>query len=164
MDSAIALFTEITIKTSSDNANDALDRISNIEQFKKYNKAFDLFVKAELKNEQRKYPEAVQLYIESADAGANTELSEKAFIIASELEAKMNHTDKARELLLKILAQNPETYNGDYILYNLGQFYNIEGNKTEALNKFNELLAKYPRSIYLNQARELIRQIRPKVN
>ncbi len=159
-DSAIALFTDITIKTSSDKANDALERISNIEQFKKYNKGFELFIKAELKNEQKKYPESVNLYNEAADAAANTELSEKSLMIASELEAKMKHIDKAREFLLKILAENPDTYNGDYILFNIGQYFYMEGKKLEALNKFNELLAKYPRSIYLNQSRELIRQIR----
>lgn len=163
-DSAIALFTDITLKTNSDNANDALERISNIEQFKKYNKAFELFIKGELRNEQKKYQEAVDFYNEAADAAINTELSEKALITASELEAKMKHTVKAREFLQKILNQNPDTYNGDYILYNIAQYYNTEGNKTEAMNKFNELLAKYPRSIYLNQARDIIRRIRPKAN
>ena len=164
IDSAIALFTDITVMTSSDDANDALEKISNIEQFKKYNKGFELFLKAELKNEQKKYDDAVSMYIESANAASNSELSEKAYIAASEIEAARKHFSKAREFLQQMLLQNQESLNGDYILYHVGKYYVAEGNKADAMIKFNELLAKYPRSIYLNPAREIIQQIRPKAN
>lgn len=162
LDSALVHFTELSQASNSDIANDALEKITILEPNKELVKALNLYSNAELKLLQRKYDDACGLFLESAKSAEGSELSEKAMISAAKLDIKLKRPSNAIQILQKLLDSNPETIYGDYILFNIGIINKDNGNNEASLKYFNDLLQKYPRSIYSEQTRENIRTLRSK--
>jgi len=161
-DSALTHFTDLSMFSKTNVANDALEKVTIIEPNKGMVKALNLFAKAELKDRQKKSDEASKLFFEASQAADGTELAEMALMKAAKIENQLNRRANERVYLQKILDSNPETIYGDYSLYHIGKSYFEENNYELALTKFNELLSKFPRSIHSDDTRDKIRIIRAK--
>ncbi|MGA2298246.1 MAG: tetratricopeptide repeat protein [FCB group bacterium] len=160
IDSSMTLFTKISVNTSSDVANDALNKILLIEQNKQYTKALPIYAKAELRELQGKPDEANDLFKQVSETTEGTDIAERSIINSAKIFFKKSDYINAMKLLQSLLEKNPETIYGDKICLFIGDIYTAEKNIDSALKIYTELITKYPRSIYLQEAREKIIKLR----
>jgi tetratricopeptide (TPR) repeat protein len=160
IDSALVLFKEFSTITDSDVANDAIERSLIIENGKDYPEAVKLYAKAEFYLEKRDFPEAISMFTEAAAKAGGSDIEERSIIKAAEIKMKLGAYQAARQMIEDIKDKYDDSLFGDYSLIIIGKSYLKEKNYQAAVDSFKELLVKYPKSIYLEQARENIRNIR----
>ena len=123
------------------------------------------FGKAEFLTEQKKFAEASEQYRAIA-------LDPNAFILhhiskirEAEVELAMNNLDKSIELLGKITEEAEKNIYADKALYLLGKIYHY-GKKDypKAIESYESLLAKFPNSLYQDDSRNAIVELRNKLS
>ncbi len=159
-DSALAGFKALSVISASAYANDALNKIITIEDNASYKEALGLFAAAELKERQDNTTGAIDSYLEAAQKGKEAVLAEKCLIRAAELYFRQRNFDKCREVAARLIEVNANSIYGDYALLLIADSLYGLGKGEEALQQYTELLKKFPRSIYLEKAREKIRKLR----
>ena len=81
------------------------------------------------------------------------------------MELAAGNTDKSVEMLDSIADEESKNIYSDKALYLLGNIYEFGLNDTtKAIEKYEELLAKYPSSLYLDDARDEILKLRNKAS
>ncbi len=160
IDSAQEHYIVLAARTEGDASNDALERLTLIEQNKKSLDTLKSFAAAELKERQHKDDEAIALFQAVVEKAPESDLAEQSMLRCASINMRRNQLPAAREFLTKLLTKYPDTIYGDKALLDMGNSYSVEGNKAAAIQAFSDLLAKYPRSILLNEAREKIRKLR----
>lgn len=164
IDSAYNRYVEISSLSNTDVANDALDRILFIDQNRNFNKAFATFTKAELLEFQKNYNQAIEFYQSAFESAPMSNLAELSLVRIAQIQftlSKFSDVIKTMELLLE---KYKETIYGDLALLTIANSFYAENNNDAAVEKYSELLANYPRSIYLEEARNKIRAIRNRLN
>ena len=164
LDSAIAHFTDLTAQTNSDVANDALEKISLIEQNRNFNKGFSIYANAEMQSKQNHFDKALNLYLEASEVLPPGDLSDNCLLNAAEIEVKNKNFENAKKQLESINKMNPSTIYQDLIDFRIAQILILENKLTAAVETLTQLIKKYPKSIYCEKSRELIVKIRNKIN
>ncbi|MDR0927984.1 MAG: tetratricopeptide repeat protein [Ignavibacteria bacterium] len=159
-DSALALYYSLAETLEDDIANDALSRITFIEQNKDLVKPLNLFIKAEYLEKQGKYDEALSNYYDVVKFSTGEALGEKALVSAAVIEVSKKNYAKANKLLSDYITDNAYPLYGDNALYLLGDIAIVENKKDDAINYYADILVKYPRSILISDTRRKIREIR----
>lgn len=160
IDSAKTLFMDLSTKSGSDAANDALEKIVIIEKNKTLTAALKSFAMAELKEFQKKYPESIDLYKDSYDKSQGEDLAEQCLIRAAKIEFRIARYADAVTTANLLISKNPDSIYGDAAYLLTGNSYMMEGKKADAIESFKSILTKYPNSIYLQEARKKIRILR----
>lgn len=160
IDTALAQFKEISARSGSDEANNALEKISLIEQNKQLTQALKTYANAELKEIQKNFSEALKLYKETSGLADGENLAELCFMRSAKIEFNNAHFIQTKEILSKLFEKYPRTIYGDQAYLLIGNSFISESNKDAAIKAFNDLLTNYPRSIYLQEARDKIRILR----
>jgi tetratricopeptide (TPR) repeat protein len=164
IDSAIAHFTDLIAISSSDVSNDALEKVNIIEQNKNLNKALATYAQAELRSKQRKYQDAVKLYMDANELLPAGDLSDKSLLLATEIEVRLKNFEKANSYLNLLLTKNENTIYGDLVHYRMAEILILQNNKPAAIEKLTDLIRKYPKSIYNEESREIISRLRKSIN
>jgi outer membrane protein assembly factor BamD (BamD/ComL family) len=159
-DDAKRQFKVISLNPDSDAANDALDKLSFLEDNSTFVEPLKNFASAEYKLYQKNDKEAYELFIQVAESAKSSPLGETALINAEEIKFKNSDFSKCRDIITRIFTEYPNTINYDKLLMQIAYSYYMENNFGEALKFYTEVLAKYPNSIYLDEARKKIREIR----
>lgn len=145
----------------NNSANDALELslLMNTSQNDSSNLA--VFASAELLSEQNKFNEAYDKYkIVSADPN-KLMLQNLASLREAEMELASNNIDSSIVHFQKIVNDNDKNIFADKALYLLGQIYLYSRNdKAKAIESYENLLAKFPNSLYLDQVRAEIIKIK----
>lgn len=142
-------------------ANDALELslLMNTSQSDSSNLA--AFAKAELLTDQKKFKEAEEIYKSLTNDPQKLMLQNLACLREAEMELAMNNTDSATAQLLRIADENEKNIYADNALYLLGKIYQYGlGNNAKAVETYENLLAKFPNSLYLDDARAEINKLR----
>lgn len=162
LDSAKEQFGRLVINTNDDIANDALTMIALLEDNKEEaeQKALRDFAQAELKEFQKNFNGAIELYAKAAAAAPAAPLAERSFFRMGTLELNRNNNESARNYFTTLMQKYPQTIYGDEALLAIGDSYAAESNIPEAIKIYTELLEKYPRSTRLTEARLKIRKLR----
>lgn len=160
IDSAKVLFGEISVNSSSDVANNALDKITLIEQNKIEQNIFAIYTKAELKERQKNTIEAINLFKQTIELAKEGSLVELCYIKIALLNKNRLMYEESISTLNSLLEKIPDTIYGDYVLLLIGDTYCALLKNELAIKSYTEILTKYPRSIYLQQARDKIRKLR----
>ena len=138
----------------NNSANDALELslLMNTSQNDSSNLA--VFASAELLSEQNKFNEAYDKYkIVSADPN-KLMLQNLASLREAEMELASNNIDSSIVHFQKVVNDNDKNIFADKALYLLGQIYQYSRNdKAKAIESYENLLAKFPNSLYLDQVR-----------
>ncbi len=164
LDSAIAHFTDLTVISDSDVANDALEKITLIEANKNLNKALELYAKGEKAEKQMHYSEALALFLEAAKSSKPENLYDISLVKAADMYFKLNDYANAQKQLELLLSEKSNGIYADYCMFKIAELDYLTGKFSEAIEKFTELLKKYPKSIYNDKARDLINKIRNSTN
>ncbi|NWF89392.1 MAG: tetratricopeptide repeat protein [Ignavibacteriaceae bacterium] len=123
------------------------------------------FSQAEFLIEQRKFAEASQYFRNiSSDPNAFI-LHHVSKIREAETELAMNHIDKSIEILNNITAEAEKNIYADKALYLLGRIYQYGlKNYTKAIQSYEALLARFPNSVYQDDSRDAIIELRNKLS
>jgi outer membrane protein assembly factor BamD (BamD/ComL family) len=145
-------------------ANDAIDLSLLLNTNVNDSSKLLIYAKAEKLLHQEKFEEASALFHEIASNEQGFVLQNKAEIKEAEIELVVGNVEQAVSLLLEISSENEKNIYADRALYLLGRIYQ-HGLKDDikASEMYESLLAKFPNSLYLDEAREEIIKIRDKV-
>ena len=145
--------------------NDALELSILLEIVKSDNtaksqEALKLYSKADLLSRQRKYSEAQAVYQILYEQYPDTPLSDNAFFLAGKLSATMGRFEESVERLDLFLVKYPESDLADEVLLSAGEINEIALKDTEsAIFYYERLLIDYPRRIFADIARKLLRNL-----
>ena len=123
------------------------------------------FGKAEFLTEQRKFAEASGQYgLIAADPNAFI-LHHICKLREAETQLAMDNFDKSIELLRKITEEAEKNIYADKALYLLSRIYQYgKKNYPKAIETYELLLAKFPNSLYLDDSRNAIIELRNKLS
>ncbi len=163
MDSAFAVFKQLSDDLETDIANDALDKVVLIEQNKDFITSLNMFAKAELAIKQNNIELAIKCYQEVIRYTADEQIGEQSIIKIAELEIKRLNFDNANNILTNYLAEKIYPMYGDNALFLLGNIAEKQNNQIQAIEYYTSLLEKYINSLFLIEARQRIKELRIKV-
>ncbi len=145
-------------------ANDAIDLSLLLNTNMNDSSNLLKFAKAEKLIIQGKYEEASTLFKEIASNQQGFVLQNRAELREAEIELAMSNLEKSISILLEISYEQEKNIYADRALFLLGRIYQY-GLKDDikATQMYESLLAKFPNSLYLDEAREEIIKIRDKV-
>ncbi len=160
IDSALAEFNEVGDLNRSVAANDALNMITLINQNKELIAALQEYAAADFAEYQGNITDALEKYKKASEKAYGADLSERAAIKIIEILFTRKNYLEASKKALKLIELNPQTIYGDHALLIAAKSNEFTGKKQEAQKLYTRILSDYPRSIYLQQARDNIRRLR----
>lgn len=123
------------------------------------------FADAEFLADQKKFDQAAEKYNLVAQNPRAFMLKSIAELREAEMELAGGNDAKSIDMLQGIVSEGDKNIYADKALYLLGRIYEFSLNDTsKAIEKYEELLAKYPNSLYLDDAREKIIELRKKAS
>ncbi len=156
---------QVVSNLKDDNANDAIELSLLLNTSINDSSNLSLFASAELLAEQKKFSEAAEKYKLIASNKQAFMLQSLAQIRQAEMELALNNYDNSILLLNKISDENEKNIYSDKALYLLGQIYEYgKIDNSKAIEVYENLLAKFPNSLYLDSAREEIINLRNKLS
>jgi tetratricopeptide (TPR) repeat protein len=154
------------LRNLSDNyANDAIELSFLLNTTMNDSSELVRFADAEFLADQKKFSEAADKYRLVAQNPKAFMLQSIAELREAEMELAEGNNDKTIALLQAIVSEGDKNIYADKALYLLGRIYEFSLNdSSKAIEKYEELLAKYPNSLYLDNARDEIIKLRNKTS
>lgn len=161
-DSASALLQRISGNASNDLTNDALQLLYFIQENRGAGQAaLTEFAAADLLVRQRKYSEALARFQSVALHYPSTSLVDDATMRSGEMELLLNRVDAALAIFRKVVNDMPSSILRDQAQMRIGEVYeNRMKNKQKAIEAYEEVLANFPTSLFVEEARKRIRLLR----
>ncbi len=145
----------------SNSANDALELSLLMNTSPGDSSNLVAFASAEKLAEQRKFKEAESKYKTVSSDPKKFMLQNLAALREGEMELAMNMPDSAITIFKKIAGEDQNNIYADKAMYLLGKTYQYSfNNKSKAIETYENLLAKFPNSLYLDDARSEIVKLR----
>jgi tetratricopeptide (TPR) repeat protein len=161
-DTAASSLQRISTNLANDLANDALQLLYFIqENGAAGQEALAEFARADLLVRQRKYSEALALFESVTRQFAATPLLDDAMMRTGNLHLLLNKPDSAIVVFGRIINDMPTSILRDRAQMRIGEVY--EGrlkDRKKAIEAYEAVLANYPTSLYVEEARKKIRILR----
>jgi tetratricopeptide (TPR) repeat protein len=142
--------------------NDILSRQMLLKSFSKDSVSLVKYAQADLLKFQKKYAEAAEEYSELS-RGKNS-LRSLAGRDASILLLKMEKYEESKDVLEPLLTDITEDKNHDELIFLLAKSEENLNHLHPALDLYNELLIKYPNSLFIQEARKKARSLNFKLS
>jgi TolA-binding protein len=159
---ALAKLADLTRNPTADATNDALGlQIFIQENSKSGEDGLKEYAKAALLQRQRKLSEAIGRYESILKDYAGTDLIDETLLNIAAAYAQMGRFTESAAMYERLATDYPESIALDRALIQLGRVYAI-GLKDvpKAIAAYQQLLEKYPNSIYVSAARKRVRELR----
>ncbi len=138
----------------NNSANDALELSLLMNTSANDSSNLSTFADAELLAEQNHFQEAAVKYKIVSNNPNKLMLQNLAYLREAEMELAQNNIDSAIAHFQRIAEDQDKNIYSDKALYLLGMIYQYSlGNKAKAVETYENLLAKFPNSLYLDEAR-----------
>jgi tetratricopeptide (TPR) repeat protein len=162
IDTAKSILAEIQADPQSDVANDVLELSSFIAENENMIMALKTYSEAEYLEFQGSTEEAIAKYEQASKLGKGGDLEERSLLNIANIYLQSGQYQKAIEEYNAILDQFLNSINKDLIYFNIGKAYMLDNQDERAITNFTKVLVEYPKSIYYEEARKFIRQLRDK--
>ena len=161
-DTAASSLQRISVNLANDLANDALQLLYFIQENKAAGQeALAEFARADLLVRQRKYSEALARFESVAARFAATPLLDDAMMKIGELHLLLNRTDSALVVFRRIINDVPTSILRDRAQMRIAEVYEGRLKDTKkAIEAYEAVLANYPASLFVEEARKRIRILR----
>ena len=161
-DSATVLLQRISSNAANDLTNDALQLLYFVQENKGAGQAaLTEFAAADLLVRQRKYSEALAHFQSVALHYPGTSLVDDATMRSGEMNLLLNRVEDALVVFRKVAIDMPTSILRDQAQMRIGQVYeNRLKNKQKAIEAYEEILANFPTSLFVEEARKRIRLLR----
>jgi len=162
LDSAEALFLVLSEAKDNDIANDVLEKNSIISDKYKEEEKVKTFAAAEYDLIRLDTSSAITKYelILNELRNFDTEIWQRSHLILSDIYLARNNNQKADFYLQEFIKNLPDGVHTDKALYKLANNKVKTGEKDKAIELYSKILISFPNSIYLDQARAKIRELR----
>lgn len=161
-DTAAGSLQRISMNLANDLANDALQLLYFIQENKVAGQeALAEFARADLLVRQRRYSEALARFESVTRRFATTPLLDDAMMRIGDLHLQLNKPDSALVVYGRIINDMPTSILRDRAQMRIGEVY--EGrlkDKKKAIEAYEAVLANYPTSLFVEEARKRIRILR----
>jgi tetratricopeptide (TPR) repeat protein len=146
-------------------ANDAIQFSVLLNTAKNDSSNLSLYCKAEFLTEQQNYAEAKIIYDQLAQNPQAFVFHSIAKIKSAEMQIANNDYQGAISALTTIVDEAEKNIYADKALYLQGKIYQYGlKDNLKAVESYENLLAKFPRSLYLDEARQNIIELRKKIS
>jgi tetratricopeptide (TPR) repeat protein len=161
-DTAAGSLQRIATNLSNDLANDALQLLYFVQENRAAGQEpLAEFARADLLVRQRKYSEALALFESIAARFASTPLADDAMMKTGEMHLLLNRTDSALAVFGKVVNDMPASVLRDRAQMKIGEVFEVTlKNKKKAIEAYEAVLANYPSSLFVEEARKRIRLLR----
>ena len=161
-DSTLSLLRELTKNSASDIANEALILQFFIQQHLQNDKpALTEFARGDLLRRQQKYSEALTIYQAIPKSFPKSEMLDDALSRSGDVLTLMKKYPDAAAMFEQLAAEYPESISLDKTLMKTGQVYQVGlKDSAKAIAAYEQLLTRFPSSIYTGEARKRIRILR----
>ncbi len=162
LDSAEALFLVLSEIKDNDIANDVLEKSSIISDKYKEEDKVKVFASAEYDMIRLDTASAITKYetIINELRNFDTEIWQRSHLILSDIYMARNNVQKADYYLEEFIKNLPDGVHTDKALFKLASNKVIAGDTSKAIELYSKILINFPNSIYLDQARTKIRELR----
>lgn len=151
------LLSKILYNLKDEFANDALELSLLLNTMGGDSVNLSAFADAEFLLAQQHYNEAAIIYKNLSENPQLFVLHSIAGLRNAEMQLALNNFPEAMYLLQSIIEEGKKNIYADKALYLLGGIYQYGiGDENEAIKIYEDLLAEYPKSIYIDEARERI--------
>ena len=164
MDTAKAMYKDLSSQTNLDIANDALEKVVLIEQNKEIVRGLALFAKAMYLEKQKKYGEAITELIQTSKVTQGTNLAERSLLKSAEVSLKIALYDSSLAIANQLRTDYPKSIYFDQSLMISGNCYEKKGERDKAIESYRQLITDFPRSVYVQEARNKIKILRENKN
>jgi len=160
-DSSQSRLARLTSNTKLDLANDALQLQYFIQENKSSPGPLSDFSQADLMVRQRKFSEALARFKDIVSKNPAAFLIDDAMMRIGELEMALGRPLEALATFQKIVAEIQTSILRDRAQMRIGEvFQNNLKDKNKAIEAYEALLAKFPNSVYTQEARKRVRFLR----
>lgn len=161
-DSALALLKPLTENLKADESNDALLLQYFITEHRlQFTDALKQFSRAELLARQFKTSEAVQDFRSVNDLYPTAPLADETLLKIAEYSIQLKRFPEALAAYLKLLEEYKESTEKDRTQFKIGELYHYYVVDTQkAIAAYERVLEQYPLSLFADEARKRIRQLR----
>ncbi|GCC51052.1 hypothetical protein SanaruYs_12720 [Chryseotalea sanaruensis] len=91
----------------------------------------------------------------------NYAIKDDCYWLEAQIKLRQNKPEEAQKLLQKILEEYPEDILADDAFFTIGEIYERHLNdKDKAMDQYQKMLAQYPGSVYVAEARKRFRELR----
>jgi tetratricopeptide (TPR) repeat protein len=145
----------------SDEANDALQLLYFIQENKVSGNGLGDFARADLLVRQHKYSEALAHFQLLTERYPSVSLVDDAAMRIAEMDLLLNHPENALSVFQHIVADMPASILRDRAQMRIGEVY--EGrlrDRAKAVEAYEQLLERFPTSLFVEEARKRIRLLR----
>ncbi len=152
----------LTNNPISDVANDAIGlKIFIQENLQPTDAALKEFARADLLKRQHKLTDALVIFESLVKKFPKTDIVDEALISIGDLLTQMGRYVDAVASYGRMATDYPESIFLDRTLMKMGQVYQLGiKDKDKAIETYQQLLEKYPSSIFVNEVRRRIRELR----
>jgi len=159
------LLNELVSNLKDNTANDAIELSLLLNTTMNDSSNLVTLAEAEFLAEQNKFEEAKAKYQLLVENPRGFLISHLAKIRVAEMELAKDNYEISALLLGKIAEEKEKNIYADKALYLLGQIYQFGmNNVSKAIEAYESLLANFPNSLYLDEARDAIIKLRNKVS
>ncbi|MDR3665950.1 MAG: tetratricopeptide repeat protein [Ignavibacteriaceae bacterium] len=159
------LLQNIISKYKDNNSNDALELSLVLNTMMNDSSNLVIFANAELLSEQKKFSEAREKYLIIAQNPQAFVLQSLAKLRMAEMDLAMDNYDSSMKVLQEIVDEKEKNIYSDKALYLQGNIYQFaKKDSPKAIEIYESLLAKFPNSIYLDDARARINKLKNKIS
>ncbi len=160
-DEAKSKLNEILKNLKDNSANDAIELSLLLNTTMNDSADLVIFSSGEFLAAQKKFNEAAGKYRSVSENPNAFMLKSLAELRVAEMELAVNNIDTTVTLLNKIADENEKNIYADKALYLLAKIYQFGvKDKVKAIKVYQKLLAKFPNSLYLDEARDEIKKLR----
>jgi tetratricopeptide (TPR) repeat protein len=154
------------IRSYKDNSsNDALGLSLLLNTMVNDSSNLVIFAKAELLAEQKKFSQAREKYLIISQNQQAFALQNLAKLRVAEMDLAVDNYDSSMKLLQEVTNEKEKNIYSDKALYLQGNIYQYAKKESlKAIEIYESLLAKFPNSIYLDDARESINKLKNKIS
>lgn len=162
LDSAEALFLVLSEAKDNDIANDVLEKNSIISDKYKEEEKVKVFAAAEYDLIRLDTISAIVKYESIINELRNfdTEVWQRSHLILSDIYMNRRDLAKADYYLEEFIRNLPDGVHTDKALFKLASNKVLAGDNSKAIELYSKILINFPNSIYLDQARSKIRELR----
>ncbi len=162
LDSAEALFLVLSEAKDNDIANDVLEKSSIISDKYKEEEKVKIFAAAEYDMIRLDTASAISNYESIINELRNfdTEIWQRSHLILSDIYLARKNNQKADFYLEEFIKNLPDGVHSDKAIFKLANNKVAAGENSKAIELYSKILISFPNSIYLDQARLKIRELR----
>jgi tetratricopeptide (TPR) repeat protein len=159
------LVSNIIRNYKDNNTNNALELALLLNTMVNDSSNLVIFAEAELLSEQKKFSQAREKYLIISQNPKAFVLQNLSKLRVAEMDIALDDYDSSMKLLQEAVDEKEKNIYSDKALYLEGNIYEFaKKDSSKAIETYESLLAKFPNSIYLDDARESINKLKNKIS